>query len=543
MSMTLNREEVRAASRRVAKRERGGFLAWWRRLREMREESMQYPSARGWRGRGTGRAVAVEPSVEVLGTTVQVCGYWPFSAGSVAPLVGVPLGLHLTRGFPICADPISYFLADLITNPSMFILGRPGLGKSTVIRRILALYEAWGYLPLVLGDLKPDHVDLIRSQDGLVVDVGPGRNAVNPLDRGPLTALLDQLPEDDREIALEDLRQFQRHSATALLQQAGRRPLTPNEETIVSKALRILTDELDREPLFPDLLRLLDEQHEDIVKAADAYGHSDDTVFRARTQHLRDVLQKLGPDGPYGDLFSRSTSVPIALDRPFAFDLSSIEQGDKDLQAAVQVTCWAYGSAAVSAARRLAKAGVLPERHHVLVMDEMWRMLKSDPKLVHFVDDLSRLNRTIGNAQIMCTHTMSDLKLTSEEDTEVAWGLVSRAGMLVLGGLDNKEMGNLATVFALSKTEEDMVTSWSSEATVNPETGEAGTPPGMGYFLLKIGKKPGTPLRTVLTDVEREVNDTNRSWAQAATRFRELRARALRDDVLEEPSTADRSAA
>lgn len=543
MSMTLNREEVRAASRRVAKRERSGFLAWWRRLREMREESMQYPSARGWRGRGTGRAVAVEPSVEVLGTTVQVCGYWPFSAGSVAPLVGVPLGLHLTRGFPICADPISYFLADLITNPSMFILGRPGLGKSTVIRRILALYEAWGYLPLVLGDLKPDHVDLIRSQDGLVVDVGPGRNAVNPLDRGPLTALLDQLPEDDREIALEDLRQFQRHSATALLQQAGRRPLTPNEETIVSKALRILTDELDREPLFPDLLRLLDEQHEDILKAADAYGHSDDTVFRARTQHLRDVLQKLGPDGPYGDLFSRSTSVPIALDRPFAFDLSSIEQGDKDLQAAVQVTCWAYGSAAVSAARRLAKAGVLPERHHVLVMDEMWRMLKSDPKLVHFVDDLSRLNRTIGNAQIMCTHTMSDLKLTSEEDTEVAWGLVSRAGMLVLGGLDNKEMGNLATVFALSKTEEDMVTSWSSEATVNPETGEAGTPPGMGYFLLKIGKKPGTPLRTVLTDVEREVNDTNRSWAQAATRFRDLRARALRDDVLEEPSTADRSAA
>lgn len=542
MNFTLNREEVRAASRQVSKRERRGFLAWWRRLRELREESRHYPTARGWRGRGTGRAVAVEPSWEVLGTTVQVCGYWPFSAGSVAPLVGVPLGLHLTRGFPICADPISYFLADLITNPSMFILGRPGLGKSTVIRRIVALYEAWGYLPLVLGDLKPDHVDLIRAQDGLVVEVGPGRNAVNPLDRGPLTALLDELPEDDRKVALEDLRQFQRHSATALLQQAGRRPLTPNEETIVSRALRILAKELDREPVFPDLLRLLDERHVDIVKAADAFGQ-DEGVYRDRTQHLRDVLQKLGPDGPYGDLFSQPTSVPIALDRPFAFDLSSIEQGDKDLQAAVQVTCWAYGSAAVSAARRLAAANVIPERHHMLVMDEMWRMLKSDPKLVHFVDDISRLNRTIGNAQIMCTHTMSDLKLASEADTEVAWGLVSRAGMLVLGGLDNKEMGNLATVFALSKTEEDMITSWSSEATVNPETGVAGTPPGMGNFLLKVGKKPGTPLRTVLTDVERKVNDTNRSWSQAATRFREMRARALRDDVLEEPSETDRSAA
>src|SRR5699024_4340108 len=136
--------------------------------------------------------------LEVLGTTVQICGYWPFAGGSVSPLVGVPLGLHLTRGFPICADPISYFLADLILNPSLFILGRPGLGKSTVIRRILAVYEAWGYLPLVLGDLKPDHVDLIRAQNGLVVEVGPGRNAVNPLDRGPLTSLVAQLPAGAR---------------------------------------------------------------------------------------------------------------------------------------------------------------------------------------------------------------------------------------------------------------------------------------------------------------------------------------------------------
>ena len=542
MSFTMNRAEARRASKQLKQRRRGGFLAWWRRMRSMREESKQFPGARGWSGRGTGRAVRVEPSLEVLGTTVQICGYWPFAGGSVSPLVGVPLGLHLTRGFPICADPISYFLADLILNPSLFILGRPGLGKSTVIRRILAVYEAWGYLPLVLGDLKPDHVDLIRAQNGLVVEVGPGRNAVNPLDRGPLTEMLDQLPEDEQRKAHEDLRQFQRSSAIALLQQAGRRPLTPNEETVVARALRVLSSELDREPVFPDLLDLIDTKHDEIVKAADAYGQPEG-VFRDRTQHLRDVLQKLGPDGPYGDLFSRQTSTPIALDRPFAFDLSSIEQSDKDLQAAVQVTCWAYGSAAVSAARRLARAHIIPERHHVLVMDEMWRMLKSDPKLVHFIDDISRLNRTIGNAQIMCTHTMSDLKLSNAEDTDVAWGLVERAGMLVLGGLAKKEMGNLATVFALSHAEEEMITSWSSEGSVNPETGQASSPPGMGHFLLKIGKKPGVPLRTVLTEVERDVNDTNRSWAQASARFHETRARALRDASAGEDAASEMSAA
>src|SRR5699024_7751694 len=99
------------------------------------------------------------------------------------------------------------------------------------------------------------------------------------------------------QTALEDLRQFQRSSAMALLQQAGRRPLTPNEETVIAKALRMLSEQLDREPVFPDILALLEAQDEGIVKAADAWGQAAE-VFRERTQHLRDVLQKLGPDGP-----------------------------------------------------------------------------------------------------------------------------------------------------------------------------------------------------------------------------------------------------
>ncbi|MGO1286010.1 MAG: hypothetical protein ACTHUU_12925 [Brachybacterium sp.] len=68
-------------------------------------------------------------------------------------------------------------------------------------------------------------------------------------------------------------------------------------------------------------------------------------------------------------------------------------------------------------------------------------------------------------------------------------------------------------------------------------------PPGMGHFLLKIGKKPGVPLRTVLTEVERDVNDTNRSWAQAAARFHETRARALRDASAGEDAASEMSAA
>lgn len=528
-SLTLSKEDARALERNHGNKKTSLLV----RLREKREAARLDAGARGYAGPGAGRAVGVEPSVEVMGTSVQVCGFWPFVTGSATPVVGVPLGIHLTRGFPVCGDPIHYFLANLISNPSMFVLGRPGLGKSSLTRRIETVLEAYGVLPMVLGDLKPDHVDLVRAQGGQVIAVGPGRNAVNPLDRGPLYRLLDQLPDDEAARAHSDLRAFQVATVTGLLQQAAGRSLDALESTIVSVGLRVLDETIkDRDPVLPDLLELIEAHHETISRIVQ--DHGDKAVYSSRTRGLTDVLRKLGADGPYGDLFARPTTVAIKLDRPVAFDLSSIEDGDAALQAAVQQVCWAYGSSAVSAAKRLAVAGLEKERHYVLVMDEMWRMLRADPRLVHFIDSLTRLNRTMGVGQIMITHTMNDLKLPNAELTQMAWGFVERAGMVMLGGLAEGEMGNLETVFSLSETEKAMITDWSSEVTINPETGQAAAPPGLGCFLMKIGKKPGTPFRMVMTDLERDVNDTNRSWKQMSAEVAERRRRMVEDNPIDE---------
>ncbi len=95
------------------------------------------PPARGWFGRGGGQAVSVEPADEFRGTTVQVCGLYPFSVGTGTPMIGVPLGKNLATGAAVCCDPISWFQrAQLISNPSMFVLGKPGLGKSSLTRRM-----------------------------------------------------------------------------------------------------------------------------------------------------------------------------------------------------------------------------------------------------------------------------------------------------------------------------------------------------------------------------------------------------------------------
>ena len=78
------------------------------------------PASRGWAGRGGGASQYVQAPDMWRGTTVQVCGLWPFAIGTGSPMIGVPLGRHLHSGATVCCDPISWFQrAKLISNPKV----------------------------------------------------------------------------------------------------------------------------------------------------------------------------------------------------------------------------------------------------------------------------------------------------------------------------------------------------------------------------------------------------------------------------------------
>ncbi|WP_181019988.1 ATP/GTP-binding protein [Nonomuraea typhae] len=475
---------------------------------------LRQPGPRGYPGRGGGRASYVEAPPEWRGTSVQVCGMWPFGVGAGTPMIGVPVGRDLTSGTALCCDPISWFQrARLIHNPSELVLGRPGLGKSTLVRRQVVGLAGYGVIPLILGDLKPDYADLIAAMGGQIVKLGRGLGSLNVLDPGEIGAAAARLSGHDRARLLADAHGRRLNAVSALVTIVRGQPLADTERTVLSAALRVLDERHHGVPILPDLINVIDAGP-DPVRAV--------TLARGSDERYRQVVDPLHAsllgllDGPLGDAFARATTTPIHLDTPAGscIDISGIDESDAELQAAVLLACWSEGFGAIEAAHALADAGLAPQRRFWVVLDELWRVLRAGRGLVDRVDALTRLNRQRGVGQAMITHTMSDLlALADEADRLKARGFAERAGMVICAGLPEAEMASLTQVVRMSAHEQRMIVDWSTPPSWDSARDRDGDPPGRGKFLVKVGGRPGIPFHVDLTHAELAVNDTNKRWS------------------------------
>lgn len=478
---------------------------------------LRRPGPRGWWGRGRGEATVIQPVEEWRGTTVQVCGLHPFSIGTGTPMIGVPIGLQLYTGAAVCADPISWFQAGLISNPSAFTLGLPGLGKSTFVRRMAAGGEGMGNLPLVLGDLKPDYVDMIRALGGQVITLGRGRGHLNILDPGEATEAAERLRlaghEKERQQVLADAHGRRHTMVSALLTILRKEPPTDREESIIDRALKVLDQRGGGVPVLGDLLAVIQEAPDEV--RAVALDRGSDERYKQVTENLEASLISLSSGGRLGETFAHPTDVPMRRDRPVVYDVSSIDDSDTDMQAAILLACWSAGFGTVNIANALADAGLEPRRHYLVVLDELWRALRAGRGMVDRVDALTRLNRQRGVGLVMVSHTMSDLlSLPTESERMKARGFVERSGMVIAGGLPGAEMPMLTSAIPLSRAEQDLLTSWQDPGAWDSGTGTESEPPGRGKFLIKVGGHPGIPVKVELIEAERAINDTNKLWHQ-----------------------------
>lgn len=476
-------------------------------------------SSRGYAGAAGGRVGYVEAPTEYYGTSRQVCGLWPFAAGTGAPTTGVPLGTHMRTGAWVCGDPLSYFTrANLIRVPSAFLFGQPSLGKSTLGRRWLTGAEWCGYKPWVLGDLKPDYVDLIKAMGGQIITVGRGLAGINPLSGGDLAAILPRiahLPDLHRKIR-QKVHGRQLAMMRLLISLSRHRSVNGDESTLLSAAIRMLDEQhwnAGTTPRVGHLIEVLTNAPRElrmVILAGD-----DEPYFRTVSDGLRRALAGL-LEGQLGDVFARDTTVSFDVHAPAVdVDISSIDGSDVELEAAVLTATWNEGFAAAEAAHVLADAGLGPNLNFYLTMDELWRAMRGDGEIVDIINDLLRTDRQKGMGELFISHSMGDLdQLATEEARNKARGFVERVGMIGCFGLPQVEFSRLANVVDFSAVERAEIVSWSAPPSLDTATGRMSAPPGRGKVLLKMGNRPGVPVNVKLTDAELNagVHDTNKRW-------------------------------
>jgi len=468
--------------------------------------SAQVPRAWGWTVADSGRAAHVTAAPEYQATTTQICGLYPYVAGSGTPAVGTPVGRHQLWGEVVCLDPLAWLRAGLITNPGEFVLGQPGVGKSTLVKRQITGAVATGAKAVILGDTKPDYTMLTEHLGGQVIRIGRGLDRINPLDTGPLGAALARMSGPDAQALRWEVRSRRLSLLMALCTLVRESRITNAEEVILGRAIDLLDERNPSlQPTVTDVLGVIEEGPDTLRAAARA---DTPAAFRDRAGDLVFTLDLL-TTGSLAGVFDQPTSRPIDLDAPaVSVDISRVGAAGDKLLTAAMLCVWSYGFAMVDAAAALADQQIAPRRSYLAVMDELWRALRGAPGLVEYADSLTRLNRAKGMGSIMITHSLADLDaLATEEDRAKARGFIERSAITVMGGLPPRELTRIHEITPLTVPEQELVTSWSA-----PDSWQPGARhPGRGKYLIKTGERLGIPVELSLVGAEYALYDTDQA--------------------------------
>lgn len=490
-------------------------------------------AANGFSGAYAGRSDVISAPLEWQTTTNLGGGFNPNVVGAAAPVIGTPLGRHIMTEEEVACDAMAWFREGIIANPSAFVLSLPGLGKSTLIRKMLMGHVFQGQVPIIAGDIKGEYVGFVQQVGGQVITIGHGRGRINPLDVGALGRIIPRLRQardeakqagkstfelDDLiEQTLEEVHGRQVSMVGTLVGLGKGRPMADWESMLVSIALREIYDteriDWDNPPILADLIEHLEKGSPELKAKGRARTDSE------WAERVDDLILSLNAllDGATGQIFAGQTTTAIDVDAPaVCIDVSAINRGDGQMKAAVMMACWSNAFGAIEAAHTLHDAGLEPQKYFNATLDELWQVLAAAPGMVSQVDALTRLNRTDGTSLYMITHTFKDLRaLPTEEDRQTAMGFIERAGMVICGGLPTSELGILSEQLEFSPAEAQQITSWSKGAELKRTRtkGHRPPPPGRGYFMIKASKdgSPGIPVRTVLlpTETHYRLHDTN----------------------------------
>ncbi len=466
---------TRVSGRTAAGRGVGQLLADFGHTLPQREPAVPDPmearlfprlrSPRGPRVRGAGWSLGYAPLSQWRMTSDQAPVFWPFIAAPVLPPTGAQMGIDEWSGGSFFADPNGWVLDDEIpvTNPNVFVMGKPGTGKSSCVKQFIIRMLEFGYRALILGDSKDEYEALCAAFGVTPFAIGPGQGArVNPLDIGPLGHGWNRLAteEANRRSAIIFSRWLVLIRGLVGSQHIGehRVPFSPSDERVVDTVLRQLTgygsgNSTLAPVTVPQLWHGIDEPTDALVAACRYAGRQD---FLDGTRLLRDALSQM-VTGHLAGMFDDYTNIDIDWTAPIqSLSLARLRPLGDDA-VGVALTClgaWGRGQREIAS----------PGDRRIVVRDEMWKQMRLGPEAVKSLDSDLRLSRADGDVQIAVAHKPSDTRAVGAQGSEadrIARDLLHLADTKILLGQDQSVADELGDLLGLSPMTQDLVTGWA----------------------------------------------------------------------------------
>ena len=455
-------------------------------------------SFRGVRKAGHGWSPTLPPLAGYQMTSEQTPVMWPLIAGDGLPPTGALMGFNVLSGGSFYCDPMGWVNDDTIpvTNPNVFIFGKPGRGKSALVKAFMLRMIRFGYRSLILGDVKDEYEDISRALGVEPYRIGPGLSGrINPLDVGPLA--LDWEQQDRAEIARRGAVIFNRWLALIRgLVGSQQVPFTPTEARVVNHVLRDLIGwthgQTRLTPVtIPMVWKALDNPSDNLVEACRYESQQD---FFDSTRPLRDALGSLC-EGELEGLFDAPSTFQPNWRAPIqTLSLNALHSAGNEAAVGIALMClnsWGQGI------REMAEPG----DRRIVLRDEAWMQTRLGVEAVKTLDSNLRLSRNDGDIQLVTYHKPSDPLSAGDKGSQaaqIAKDLLHLADVRILMGQDEEVGKELGHLLGLTRMQQDLVTGWAMQ--------------DKGRALWMVGDQR-YKVQTVLTPVERQLTYTNEAVA------------------------------
>lgn len=320
-------------------------------------------------------------------TTANAGVMFPGMGSSVFGVSGVYLGTDmLTSDAAFHFELIQAKLAGVIDNTNMMVFGKPGKGKSALVKTlVLRVHGAYGPIryPVII-DVKGEYRALAAKTDMQLITLAPGGALrLNPLGR--------RAPGEN----IGELAQRRQRLMTAIAGSLLDRQLTVEEKAGLYYALAAL-GELEEQQgaaaTLKDLVGVLTDPPGQVAENLIDFEAAMSEVNLA----MRAML-----DGYLHGLFDGESAVEIdpARNRGLVIDLSELAGAEEILPVVmVAVVGWLY---------EVMRADWGPVKK-LQIFDEAWRLFEN-PEVVKFLQATWKLGRSYGFGNIAVMHRPSDL--------------------------------------------------------------------------------------------------------------------------------------